>query len=144
MENEHPINPREIRQFMDRKVTPYLFKIGLTPSNGPFIAEINDNEGISQSELSYNLNVDKALTTRTVRHLIEKGFVEDRSKESHRYSLYLTEKGKDAAKIVKEAIDSAWESIYDHLTEDEVTELKRIFDKIGELIRKELRKGADQ
>lgn len=144
MQNERLISPREIRLFMDRKLMPDLFKVGLTPSNGPFVLEIYNEEGISQTELSYRLNVDKALTTRTVRHLIEKGYVEDRSADLHRYSLYATEKGVEAAKIVEKAVKESWEHIFSRLEENEVSEFKKTLGKIGEFVREELKRGSDQ
>ena len=74
MEDIAQIKPRQVKVFMDRKMNAALEKIGLTATCGPFLLEIQENEGINMAELTSKVMVDKALTTRNVKTLIDSGF----------------------------------------------------------------------
>jgi len=100
---EHIINPREIKSFVDKKLSSPLAEMGLTPSEGLYLKEIGHMDGISLKVLSEQLGVDKALTTRKVSSLIEKGFVKNTS-TGHEYSLCLTEKGEAALSCIEKEL----------------------------------------
>ena len=74
-----------------------LKKFNLSSGTYPFLVALHEVEGISQNEISRRLNVDKAMTTRAIKKLLELGYVEKEGNEedSRAYKLYLTEKAKD-------------------------------------------------
>ncbi len=80
-----------------------------------------DNEGISQNALSEYVKVDKALSARAIKRLIELGYVEKiiNSKDARAYKLYLTEKAKVVVPEVRKSLDGWLNIITNGLTEEE-------------------------
>lgn len=68
-----------------------------------FLLIISLNEGISQTELSNILFVGKPTTAKAVNNLINSGYItrERDEKDKRIYRLYLTEKGKEIAPLIK-------------------------------------------
>lgn len=130
MRHDVDINPQAMKNFIERRVSPISESMGLKRTHGQFLMVIYENEGTSLKELSEEMFVDKALTTRVVRSLITNGFIVDMNEGSREYSLYLTEKGKDAVESIGGAIDGAWEELLKDLTEEERETLARIHSKI--------------
>lgn len=98
------------------------------------IAEV---PGSSMKEVSAYLMVDKSITTRTIGALIDAGFVLNNSEDARRYSLVLTDKGKDAVKVIKDTSNRIWEELLSDLTEEEMTVFKSAVDKINSKFNEE-------
>ncbi|MBE6055873.1 MarR family transcriptional regulator [Clostridium sp.] len=98
-----------------------LKKYKLSSGTYPFILALYDNEGINQNALSEYVKVDKALSARAIKKLIELGYVEKiiNSKDARAYKLYLTEKANDVVPEVREALDAWLHIIANGLTEEE-------------------------
>lgn len=98
-----------------------LKKYELSSGTYPFILALYDNEGISQNALSEYVKVDKALSARAIKKLIELEYVEKtvNSKDSRAYKLYLTEKAKSIVPEVMKALDGWLHIITNGLTEEE-------------------------
>ncbi|KEJ00060.1 MarR family transcriptional regulator [Clostridium botulinum A2B7 92] len=98
-----------------------LKKYELSSGTYPFILALYDNEGISQNVLSEYVKVDKALSARAIKRLIELGYVEKiiNSKDARAYKLYLTEKAKTVVPEVRKALDGWLHRITNGLTEEE-------------------------
>ncbi|AJD29940.1 MULTISPECIES: MarR family winged helix-turn-helix transcriptional regulator [Clostridium] len=98
-----------------------LKKYKLSSGTYPFILALYDNEGINQNALSEYVKVDKALSARAIKKLIELGYVEKiiNSKDARAYKLYLTEKANDVVPEVREALDAWLHIITNGLTEEE-------------------------
>ncbi|EPY2280669.1 MarR family transcriptional regulator [Clostridium sporogenes] len=98
-----------------------LKKYKLSSGTYPFILALYDNEGINQNALSEYVKVDKALSARAIKKLIELGYVEKiiNSKDARAYKLYLTEKADDVVPEVREALDAWLHIITNGLTEEE-------------------------
>lgn len=77
---------------MDFKLKNYK----LTSGSYPYLLILSKCQGISQNEISRDLNVDKAMSARTIKKLIDLGYIrKEVNKEDERaYMLYLTDKGK--------------------------------------------------
>ena len=129
-------SPRMIKRYIDRRLSPELEGIGVNTSWVPFLGEIHRSPGISMKGLASNMMVDKALVTRTVQKMMDTGLVIDEG-EGHAYILRLTDKGEEAAAIAREVIDSAWASLLRDLTEEEKEVLRRIDDKIMNVIKED-------
>lgn len=80
-----------------------LEKFQLSSGTYPFILALKENEGICQNQICRDLNVDKAMSARSIKKLIELGYItkEENTEDSRAYKLYLTEKAK---KIIPEII----------------------------------------
>lgn len=98
-----------------------LKKYKLSSGTYPFILALYDNEGINQNALSEYVKVDKALSARAIKKLIELGYVEKiiNSKDARAYKLYLTEKAKAVVPKIREASDGWLHIITNGLTEEE-------------------------
>lgn len=81
-----------------------LAKFNLTIGTYPYLLVLNKNEGISQNEISRELNVDKAMSARTVKKLIKLGYIrkEENREDIRSYKLYTTDKAKS---IIPEIIE---------------------------------------
>ena len=78
--------------FINREVS----KFGIGSGQIMFLMQLYNKDGISQEELSENLNIDKATTCRAIKKLEEQGLltrVKD-EKDKRAYKLYLTIKFK--------------------------------------------------
>lgn len=62
-----------------------------------FIVNLYDNEGINQEMLSSILLIDKAIATKTIKSLVNKGFIIRKvcEKDKRAKNLYLSDKGKE-------------------------------------------------
>jgi len=84
---------------LNRQFQTYIigaFKdIGLGYSECIFLANLYENEGINQEELSSILLIDKAITAKTIKSLETKGFLIRRmcEKDKRAKNIYLTDKG---------------------------------------------------
>ncbi|ENK0838547.1 MarR family winged helix-turn-helix transcriptional regulator [Clostridium sporogenes] len=98
-----------------------LKKYELSSGTYPFILALYDNEGINQNALSEYVKVDKALSARAIKKLIELGYVEKiiNNKDARAYKLYLTEKAKAVVPKIREASDGWLHIITNGLTEEE-------------------------
>lgn len=76
--------------------------IDISYSECIFLANLYDNEGINQEELSSILFIDKTITAKSIKSLEEKGFlIREKCKTDKRSKrLYLTNKGRDCKEEV--------------------------------------------
>ncbi len=109
-----------------------LSKFGIGSGQIMFLMQLYNKDGISQEELSENLNIDKATTCRAIKKLEEQGLltrVKD-EKDKRAYKLYLTEKSKDMEKSIKNILHQ-WENhISKDISEEEIEILINILKKI--------------
>ena len=84
---EVDINPRAIKNYIEKRVSQTSESMGLKRTHGQFLKTIYDNEGLSLKELSNEMYVDKSLTTRVIKSLIDNGFVINMNNESREYRL---------------------------------------------------------
>jgi DNA-binding MarR family transcriptional regulator len=69
--------------------------------------ELKHNPGISQNEISRKLNVDKAMSARSVKKLIELGYIrkKENTQDIRAYELYITKKAEEVIPKVIEILD---------------------------------------
>lgn len=94
---------RNTQSYTDRA----LKKFELSSGTYPYLLVLHHNEGISQNEISRVLDVDKAMSTRTIKKLIEHGYIKRiGNPEDYRANkLYLTDNAKLIIPKIKEEID---------------------------------------
>ena len=101
------------------------------------------HEGISLKDLTIMVDVNKSLTTRIVKQLIEKGLVENKSGSAKTYSIYLTDKGKDARELIIDATKKVNRDMVVYLSDDEKKVLKGIMEKIRKKVDEDIRSMRD-
>lgn len=109
-----------------------MAKFNLTTGTYPFLLVLYNNEGINQNEISRELNVDKALSARAIKKLIELQFIEKKNDEndSRAYKLYLTDKGKEIVPEIKKEILHWISIITSELCTEEKVILGQLLDKV--------------
>lgn len=82
---------------------------------------IRHNEGMSQEELTKVLNIDKALTSRLVKKLINEGLVTKKasSKDKRCFELYATAKANDYKLATTRLEDDYFKMLYTVLSPEE-------------------------
>jgi DNA-binding MarR family transcriptional regulator len=100
IEMHNIFRPHLMKSYVDRKMNSKIESLGITASQGFFIVSIGKNEGTSMKGLTAERFVDKSLTTRAVKQLMETGFVDNISEHPHKYKLVLTEKGHYAEVLI--------------------------------------------
>ncbi len=87
--------------YIDKKLKKY----NLTTGTYPYLLVLSKKEGISQSDISRELNVDKSMSARTIKRLISLGYIkkEENKEDIRAYKLYITDKAKA---IIPEIIET--------------------------------------
>lgn len=107
-------------------------KYSLGSGTYPYLMILYNKEGISQNQISKELAVDKALSARVIKKLIDLGYVrkETNSKDSRAYCLYLTDKAKLIIPFMKEEL-AKWNGIMtQNLTEEEKDDITDLLSKV--------------
>lgn len=107
-------------------------KFQLSSGTYPFLLVLNNNEGISQNQISRELNVDKAMSARSIKKLIDLGYIKkiEDSMDSRAYKLYLTEEGKKLVPEIYEELEKWINIITDGLDEVEQELVIKSLDKV--------------
>lgn len=102
------------------------YKIG--SASYPYLLTLFHNEGINQNQISKELDVDKALSAREIKKLIEVGYVykEVDPDDSRAFKLYLTDQGKSIIPDIKEGLFQWNEMITQGLNVEEKEDLVRL------------------
>lgn len=113
-------------------ITKELSQYGIGSGQIMFLNQLYKKDGISQEELSENLNIDKGTTCRAIKKLEEEKFL-IREKDEHdkrAYKLYLTDKSKEMKDSVYGVLKEWEKTIAKNLSEEEVDTLLSILKKI--------------
>jgi DNA-binding MarR family transcriptional regulator len=104
--------------YLDRK----LEKFHLSAGTYPYLLTLNNNEGICQNQISRELNVDKAMSARTIKKLIEIGYIrkEEDKEDVRAYKLYITEEGKSVVPKIHKIIDEWIEILIEDSSNEEI------------------------
>lgn len=114
------INPQRFKSYITKLMRGQLEKsLGITESLLFFVIVLDDEKGMSLKELSVYAGVDKSLTTRAVRYLMDLGYVINDKGPGREYSIKLTEKGLEARKKGKEVVKKTSDIITAGLTDEE-------------------------
>ena len=93
----------EIRKFLDFHLNEYQL------GNGQFaiVIEVSENKGINQDALAQKMGVDKTTIAKTVKKLVENGYIIKEEDENDRRSkkLYTTHKADLIFKKIKKLIN---------------------------------------
>lgn len=109
--------------------------LNITTAEQPILMYLYRNDSVTQEEISAYLQVDKALTTRTVQSLLEKGLVTKQKdpKDKRCNKISLTPKGLDMRETMIEKF-TGWNKIMLDGMDDSKREL--LFELLEEMVEK--------
>lgn len=101
-----------------------LKKFGLSMATYPYVLSLSKNEGINQNEISRKLYVDKSMSAKSIKKLINLGYVSKKEdkKDARAYKLYITDKAKDIIPEILE-IRNKWVDILSEGSDEEKVEI---------------------
>lgn len=122
----------KLNKQMQKRFCEELKPCDLTSAHAMYLIVLFENEGMTLKEVTENVGMDKANTTRVISDLKEKGYIyTDRTREGGRkYKVFLTDEGKQAAEIVRSAITKMLDNIFSILTDAERAQYIAILKKI--------------
>lgn len=112
--------------------------LGLGQSHHGVLITLYKKQGISQEALRQKLNIDKANVTRSVKKLIQDGFVERRHdpNDKRSYLLYVSEKGERIRPEI-ESMFREWNDILlEGFTQEETDQLIGYMTRISDNVLK--------
>lgn len=115
---------------MRKKMDEFLKKYGLTHFHALYVLELFKFGTLTMGELTDNIGVDKANTSRVVKDLIEKGYAEKIGEADRKFSLKLTRTGKKMAQDFKTRIDNLMEGALAGFSERDKGDLRRTMKKL--------------
>ena len=106
-----------LRKVIDRRLQPR----GLTRAQWAVLASLANNEGVTQSELAQQLEIERSTAGRLIDHMVQNGFVERRPSQGDRrsWSLHPTGKSWPLIRSVEEIILKTREEILAGLSDEE-------------------------
>lgn len=137
---------RQEQKYINHVLEPY----GLGYSSYKFLLYLSRNEGCSQKQLCCNMVLDEALATRVMKKLESQGYVSREKGNGRTYRLYLTEKGRELAPRIRQAVAVWWGSLTESWTPAQMDwilqELPRMIEKANDMMEKmgEEYDGAEQ
>lgn len=120
--------------YFDKK----LKDLNLTVGTYPYLLKLNRVQGISQNEISRELNVDKAMSARTIKKLIELQYIrkEENEEDVRAYKLYLTDKGKSVIPKIMAAMYEWIDILVEGSSEEEINISMQFLDRVLENSKK--------
>lgn len=109
-------------------------EIQLTRGQYLYLVRIDENPGIISDHLAEILSIDRTTTARSVQKLTERGLIIKKSAPNNKKvkKLFLTEKGKELAKIIERENIYSNEILLAGLNNDEREELSYLLGKMAE------------
>jgi DNA-binding MarR family transcriptional regulator len=131
----------EIKRFLDFHLDEYQL------GNGQFIIilDVCRNRGISQDVLSKNIGVDKTTIAKSVKKLVENGYITKVEDENDRRSkkIYPTKKAEDILPKLKNLDILEKEVFSQGITQDEMDMFLKVSGRIKSNIKDYLESGGD-
>ncbi len=120
---------------LDKILKPY----DLTSGAISYLFILEHREGISQNQISKEVDNDKSMSARTINKLIDLSYIhrETDATDSRAYKLYLTEKAREVIPKIHKEIAHLVDQITNTLTEEEkditINALAKIYESTKEL-----------
>ncbi len=117
--------------------TDYVAKnFNLEKSQYQFLVRIGENPGITQQELSVNLQVDKGTVLKAVRKLMDKGFVKrtNNTQDQRKYNLHLTQNGHEIFIFIMKEELFVVDLCLNNLTTKEQRQLSELLERVNQNI----------
>jgi len=98
------------------------------------LINIGENEGISQDEIADSLAIDKAAIARSVKIMVNKGYIETRrsTRDKRAKELYLSETGNELFQYML-ALHEEWlKQVLGDLSSNEIMDFSKTINDISE------------
>lgn len=114
-------------------------KLGIHPGQLPVLGFIDQWEGTSLREMADKLHIKPPTVTVTVQRLERTGLVYRRMDERDQrvFRIYLTEKGKDISKKLKQLVEENERTMIAGFSEDELEQLKNFLKRMSDNLASE-------
>ena len=108
---------RLLRKLVDRRLQPF----GLTRAQWAVLAALANRDGLSQSELADELEIEKSTTGRLIDHVQARGWVERRPIPNDRrlWGVYLTDDARPLIDNVKQIVIETRAEMFEGLSAEE-------------------------
>ncbi|ADO84370.1 MarR family winged helix-turn-helix transcriptional regulator [Ilyobacter polytropus] len=130
----------EIRKFLDFHLNEYQL------GNGQFaiVIEVSENKGINQDALAQKMGVDKTTIAKTVKKLVENGYIIKEEDENDRRSkkLYTTHKADLIFKKIKKLINLEKQVLTHGISQEEIKIFLKVVDCMKSNISEYLESGG--
>jgi len=130
---------KRIVSFVDYEIKDSLKEQDFGRTHVEMIMCISECEGGSIKDACILLNIDKGQATRTVKELIDKGMVVNRSESSRKYSLYLTNLGKLILSYTQLISDKISDMVMADFTDEEKKQFFDMLARIDERLKEKYR-----
>ncbi len=117
---------------MKKNMTEAVKSEGITSAHAVYLIALRLQDGQTMAELSHFLDLDQANTHRVVKVLLEKKLVyDDRpSPTSKKFSIMLTQKGKDVADRVMRTTEEYLDNCFKDIDDVELTQVRNTLIKV--------------
>ncbi len=107
----------------------YLAQFSLTCFHTRYLTYLYLNKQMTMAALTEAIGVDKANTTRAVKDLISKGYIEKVGEGERRYMLKLSKTGEAVARELKKHIKEIVDKALKDFSQEEVNNLQKLTHK---------------
>ncbi len=127
---------RQEQRFVCKKMESYGLDLGFPEYL--FLYGVSLYEGCMQKDLCWLQGVDDAMATRSVRKLMERGYLfRNRQEEDRRaYRLYLTESGREIIPKLEEVLNQWHQEITGEMDEGQRIQLTSQLKRVAQLAQK--------
>lgn len=128
------------RRAWNNHVKEVALTLGIPDSYRTVISYLHRNPGASQRNIAEFADITTSAINQTVKSMQEEGYLRKETDDcDKRHSkLYLTEKGEEIGKKLRERLSASDEVITDLVTSEKEAELIALMDKITDCIRRDL------
>ena len=124
------INIRSFSSSISKEVKEDFSKSDINCSEAFYIVLLNSNqEGLTMSELSSLAKVDKSLTTRIIKKLLDKEYIYKDTDDlsSRNYKIKLTNSGINKANNISDVLVNKYDNFTQKFTDEEIEMMTRAF-----------------
>lgn len=113
-----------------------LKEYDITTAEYPLLIVLNREDGITQEKIVSDLNLDKSAVARSIKSLMEKGFVERKKddKDLRCNRIYLTKRGKDSWIPIQNAMKEINDIFSRDIETKEIDQVIKILSKMKDNI----------
>lgn len=124
---------------LNRKILSRAMRLGYSPGQPKVLEYLSKYEGSDQKTIAAYCEIEQATVGSILLRMENTGLIERRQAPGNRRSLYvyLTDKGRQAARDIAEVFAQADKTAEASLSPDEVMQLKMLLEKISNTLNAE-------
>jgi DNA-binding MarR family transcriptional regulator len=128
---------RRGQMYLDRELKPLDVRAGQIP----ILRVLGIKDGIDQKSIRTYLHLDKGTIAKTIRPLINKGYITRKTdpKDKRAYQIFLTRKGHKIMPEVKDAVNRWTDALTADFTEEEKETAYTLVSRMSDNARKYLK-----